>query len=591
MPVKSIVVGWDLDKIADQEESFEKGFTAVFSQANGKKPDFVTDPDHIRFVSEKEEIDHLVEQGLCDIIVCSETLSGDANIGFGTLKQWKAGGVQKIILILDDSKYAKGKVKSLYDNGFYDMLYVKDFKGRGLISLLLGGRNRDQAYEYYGLENYKDLFTEQEGKKDKNRNDSRDGKEAGAAKKEPGKKKSRKGDGGGTEVKEKRKAPEKEAVKTSEKRKRSKKEDKENKPDAEGTSFDNENVAAFLDKGVSLNSSKDIIKRQRAIGRTMYAIKKPKEADFSKDVTAFLKPGMEPLQYIRAMETATHVDLSDREKALNHKDAILEELLDYYTTKDNTWMNNLRQHLTDRPSWDAELRQRISTYGITSGISDGVQDEIFKEFNDFMFGYDFLGDLIRDPDVTDIKVLNYDSVLVKRKGKRVPEDRTFRSPEHYTAFISHLTKRNHVNIQNNAAVKFMDTKCFKEARLRVNIQTEYINCSGIPSLHIRKENNVKYSTDDLVSAGMMTYDTASYLIYKAREDTGILFVGGNGQGKTSLFNWLLDFIPYTATGQCLQESDELFSTTHIYSSCRLRMTRKRISQRVRANTILGGFRP
>lgn len=600
LPVKNIVVGWDLDSIGDQKKTFEAGFTAVFARASGRDNKFYTDPDHISFVSDKEDIDHLVESGKCDIVVCSETLSGDEGIGFGTIKQWKNGGVQKVILILDNSKYAKGKVKSLWENGFYDMLFERDFTGKGLLALILGGRNREQAFGYYGLENYRDLFTENEeesgkgngsgktadkGNKGKNNKGSgestterADTPPKNVAKDKPLKRKELKKlqamENGGTSEKADKTDKKKQEQEKDKKRKDKPldKQDIKEAPQSKGGQKRKEDRSdredkldiSALEDGSTLSSMGDIIKRQKAIGRSMYGIKRAKDADFSQDLTAFLKPGVNPEDYIKAMEVATHTDVSGNESALNQKDAVLEELLTYYTTQDNTWISNLMRHLSDRAQWDAELRQRISMFGLTGGLSEGVQEEIFKEFNDFMFGYDFLGDLIRDPLVTDIRVFAYDSILVKKKGKRVPYDKTFRTPEHYTAFITHLTKRNHVDIQNNAAVKFMDTKSFEEARLRVNIQTEYINCSGVPHMHIRKENNKKYTTEELVSAGMMDYRTAAYLIYKAREDTGILFVGGNAQGKTSLFNWLLDFLPYTATGQVLQESDELFSHTHKY---------------------------
>ena len=500
----NIIIGWDMSDIGDEGVSFKNGLKQVFTSASGKREGYETDEDHIYFVSSKDRVDALAGQGLCDVLVCTEVLGGQ-NIGVGALKQWRrVGNVEKVILIVADSKYGKGKVKGIYDSGFYDILFEKDFTGRNLIDLVLKSRSEKQAYQYYGLENYRDLLTDSA---------------------EP--------------------APE---VKDAEE------EEETGQDDTDEIIKDEVPEDPFAKP---LESESAVIDRQHDVEDAMYA--EGGEPDFNRSIVDFLKADTDVSKYLEAMEEAA-LTLPVIEHEFSVKDKVLEELLDHYTTEDHSWMSNLEKHLTTKEQWDAELSLRIQNYD----LDPETQRQVFYEFNRFMFGYDFIEEFIDDPLITDIKILSPDALQIKRKGKRKPQDLVFRSPEHYRAFVSHLAKRNHVNIQQNAVVKFVDVKSFDYCRLRVNITTEYVNCNGYPCVQMRKENNTKYTTSDLVAAGMFTEETAAYLIYKARNDSGIVFTGGNAQGKTSVMNWLIDYIPRDMSGLCIQESDELFSNYHRY---------------------------
>lgn len=513
--MQNVVIGWNMGDLGDTTDSFRDGLVQVLTSASGRNKDYETDTDHIYIVTSKDRVDMLAGQGLCDVLICAEKLKDD-NIGIGALRQWvRIGQVKKVILVLSDLKYGRGKVKGMYDSEFYDALFEKDFTGRNLVNLILNGRSEKQAYDYYGLKEYKDLFTNEE---------------------EPQK-----------TVTESEEPP----VEKSKKKKKNKQATVKEAPE-EGSSYVDE---VPIVTGAVLESETDIIKRQHEIGRSMYADKD--SINTSKSVVNFLKAGVDVSDYIKAMEEAA-LTAPDMAGQLDEKGHVLEDLLIYYTQENPSWVRNLEQNISTRDQWNAELSLKIQSYD----LAPDVQKQVYEEFNRFMFGYDFIEDFIKDPYVTDILINAPDAVQTKRKGLRRPQTHVFRSPEHLRAFVSHLAKRNHVNLQKNAQCKFMDTKSFDEARLRVNISTEYVTCSGYPCVQIRKENNTKYTTQYFIDAGTMTKETAAYLIYKAQTDTGMVFCGGNAQGKTSIFNWLIDYIPRDMTGLCIQESDELFSNYH-----------------------------
>lgn len=238
-----------------------------------------------------------------------------------------------------------------------------------------------------------------------------------------------------------------------------------------------------------------------------------------------------------------------------------EAVLMHYLNEDPTFISNLERHLTSPEKFHLEVAGYIAS---NFKLSDADAREVYSDFYRFMNGYDVLEPLVLDTSVTDIKCYEPDNVRVKRLGGREEAvDAKFRSAEHYRAFVAHIARMNHASVSGERAiVKFEDVNTYEAARLRVNISTEFINSSGYPFVQIRKESTEKKTTEELISAGMFTPRTAAYLIEAAQNDSGIVFTGKGSAGKTTVMNWLIDYIPKNCSGLCLQEMDELFSLTH-----------------------------
>ena len=266
----------------------------------------------------------------------------------------------------------------------------------------------------------------------------------------------------------------------------------------------------------------------------------------------------EIMEYLKKKEKES-LKQFDFDDELSEVDQVQEDLLKYYTQEDPTWLSNMEKKLLTRDEFEAELLRRIKEYN----LSEELSYEVFDNFNNFMWDYDILIPFINDPRISDIGLNGPKSIEVKREGKRYLSKKTFRSVEHYKAFIMHLAKRNHVIMDDDHPEKtFMDVHSSNAARLRIVLATEYLNSTGVPTVDIRKVPNTKYSIFDLVEAGMMNYKTAAYLVNKARSGTGIIFTGGMASGKTTLQNTLLEYVSHGKRGLCLQENDELFTNTH-----------------------------
>ena len=195
-----------------------------------------------------------------------------------------------------------------------------------------------------------------------------------------------------------------------------------------------------------------------------------------------------------------------------------------------------------------------------------ISEDKIKRFNvyilNYVFGFHVLTGLIDEEEISDIKVLAWDNVRIKRLGKRMGTGISFWSPEDFRGAVEMIAVKNGINLGSaNAIQSFTDKKSSEKARLRFNISTETVNDTGEPYMHIRKIPTTKSTIVDLIQKEMMPEKVAEYLIRK-HGDGYMLICGNNGCGKTSLVNALLDEIPQEESVLVIQENEELFSDVH-----------------------------
>lgn len=264
-------------------------------------------------------------------------------------------------------------------------------------------------------------------------------------------------------------------------------------------------------------------------------------------------------KYIRAIEKKALNPVRIKVE-LDRDDVILEEILKYYTEEDTHWISDLEAGILSQEHFAQHLWQRVQMY---EDLADEDMEYIFRRFSMFMWGYDVITPLIEDPTISDIALVAYDNIQVKRYGKRYFSKLTFRSPSHFTTFINHILRFNHVDLSDKKPDKtFMDTSTSAAARMRFVYSQEYINAGGNPSLIIRKVPTKKYTLDELVDYRMMDYRTASIILEEVRSGGSIIWTGTMASGKTSQMNTYLDFIRHDKRGLVMQENEELFSNTH-----------------------------
>ena len=217
------------------------------------------------------------------------------------------------------------------------------------------------------------------------------------------------------------------------------------------------------------------------------------------------------------------------------------------------------------------LYEELSNYQSDSGsdISIDVKDRVVACVMSNLWGYGIIDSLIKDKEISDIKIYDYDHIRIKSRGKRKDARISFTSKEAHKKFVMRLLERNRINLGTaNASQTFTDdTQDFFS--LRITVLSELLIDSKIPCIAIRKIPKNKYKLEDLRNMGMFKNfgkpGTDKQLENFCKEmvgSKGILFTGKGASGKTTLMNAMLAEVPYDESIMLCQENTELFDNQH-----------------------------
>lgn len=235
------------------------------------------------------------------------------------------------------------------------------------------------------------------------------------------------------------------------------------------------------------------------------------------------------------------------------------KVIDYFTNQDPQTLTLLNRGKIKKTDFINKAKGFLHRQGVREKIIPIIIEKLSK----YMWGYYILEDLINDKTISDIKVLSYDNIRIKRLGERLDSGVAFKDQKDYERFVNLVATKNQINISNiNAIQTFTDKINNEDNILRFNIATAFITSTGSPYLHIRKVPKSKNGITELINEKMMDENTANYLIDKAKHASGIIFCGKGASGKTTLMNALLEHIPHNRSGLVIQENEELFAKKH-----------------------------
>lgn len=255
-----------------------------------------------------------------------------------------------------------------------------------------------------------------------------------------------------------------------------------------------------------------------------------------------------------------HIIESDPDRRRNEVETQVMNLMQRYTVEKPTYLMKVERGHMDREDFLEIVRDDCRAQNT---FSDDLIEEIVNTYSNMLWSYGVLNPLIDDPDISDIRVVAWNKVRVKRKGHRENAKIRFTSEKFYQRYVDQIAIKNHINIsEQNAISSFVDKDSHDGFILRFNITMPFINSVKTPYLTIRKVPKQKYTLESLMDMGMMDESVAAYLEKAAADSDGILFTGKGASGKTSLMNCLLDKIPQDKSGLVIQENEELFSTLH-----------------------------
>jgi pilus assembly protein CpaF len=163
---------------------------------------------------------------------------------------------------------------------------------------------------------------------------------------------------------------------------------------------------------------------------------------------------------------------------------------------------------------------------------------IVRQIGDSVLGLGPLEPYVRDPEVSEIMVNNWDTIYVERQGKLYWTGTKFHDEGQLRRTIDKIVGK--VGRRVDEASPYVDARLPDGSR--VNAIIPPLSIDG-PTLTIRKFAADPYQADDLVEFGTLTSPVAKFLDACVRGRVNILVSGGTGAGKTTTLNVLSSFIP------------------------------------------------
>lgn len=205
-----------------------------------------------------------------------------------------------------------------------------------------------------------------------------------------------------------------------------------------------------------------------------------------------------------------------------------------------------------------DLKRYIEAYSYqTLGIKDQTQvQNLIQQILDKIFGYGILQPYIEDTEVTDIRVVKFCDIYVKRLGKWEKIGEQFVDEEDFIAYIRYCIVKNNANINFDTPII---TVSDKQYHLRIEAGILPVNAIS-PSLVIRIHRPHDLLTLEKLQKEekMMTKEVYRYLLKKLKQEKNIIIAGKGGSGKTTLLRALLAKIPEEKAITINEETTELY---------------------------------
>lgn len=228
---------------------------------------------------------------------------------------------------------------------------------------------------------------------------------------------------------------------------------------------------------------------------------------------------------------------------------LLFRLIEYFTNQDPQTLTKLNRNLLTKDEFMNIAKKQLHQMLVREKMIPIVLEKLRR----YLWGYYILEDLINDDSISDIKVLSWNNIRIKRKGERMGSNVHFKDENDFKRFVGVVATKNQVNISDvNAIQTFTDKNNNDKNILRFDITTELVNSTEAPYLIVRKIPKIKNTISRLIEDKMMDENTAQYLIDQAKNASGIIFCGKGASGKTTIMNALLEYIPHNRSGLVME---------------------------------------
>lgn len=206
--------------------------------------------------------------------------------------------------------------------------------------------------------------------------------------------------------------------------------------------------------------------------------------------------------------------------------------------------------MQERITWSRE--NDLAAYQELSSVNFREKQQIVDAVFESIRGLGVLGQIIADPDVTEVMINGYTDIFVEKAGRLMKLDSQFEGRRELEIIITKFVSQAGRSV--NESEPIVDTRL--EDGSRVNVVMPPIALNG-PIVTIRRFPKETMTVDKLIRYGSITPEVAEVLELLVRAKYNIFVSGGTGSGKTTFLNALSNFIPRDERIITIEDSAEL----------------------------------
>jgi pilus assembly protein CpaF len=180
------------------------------------------------------------------------------------------------------------------------------------------------------------------------------------------------------------------------------------------------------------------------------------------------------------------------------------------------------------------------------------RDALVGEMVDEALGLGPLENLLSDPTVTEIMVVDPNTIYIEQRGKLTLAPARFTDDERVRAIIERIVTPLGRRIDESSPI--VDARLRDGSRVNAVIRPLALRGSAIT---IRKFSKSPLTLERLISFGALTLDMGRFLTRSVKAKKNIVIAGGTGSGKTTLLNVLSAAIPEDERIVTIEDAAEL----------------------------------
>ena len=177
-----------------------------------------------------------------------------------------------------------------------------------------------------------------------------------------------------------------------------------------------------------------------------------------------------------------------------------------------------------------------------------ITDAVYESIR----GFGVLGQIMNDPDITEIMINGYQDIFIEKAGQLFKLDNQFESRRELEIIITKFVSKTGRVV--NESEPIVDTRL--EDGSRVNVVISPVALNG-PIVTIRRFPPEAMTVDKLIAYGSVTPEVVEILQLLVATKYNIFVSGGTGSGKTTFLNALSNFIPRDERIITIEDSAEL----------------------------------